>query len=249
MKAVATIAWREMRAFFLSPMAYVVLTAWLLWSGISFYLLAQYFAAQLASSPTDNPLSAFFGGTTLFFMPLLVFVPVLTMRLIAEERRSGTIEPLLTAPVGEGSIVMGKYLAAMSFWIAMWVPTTLYVWLTSRYGDVDLGTVGASYLGIFGIGLYYMAIGLLMSAVARNQIVAAVLTFLALGMLFALGLGEFVFPDEERRQLFGYLSIWGHMEAFAKGIVDTRYLVFDLTITVLALTWAILVLRARRWAA
>ena len=234
---------RETYAIFVSPMAYVMLTAWLLFCGFTFWVLAQYHANQMGSAQ-DSPLTAFFGQTTLFYMPLLVFAPLITMRLLAEERNRGTIETLMTAPVSEAQVVIGKYLAALLFWVAMWVPTGLYVWLTSRYGDVDLGAIGTSYLGIFGIGVYYLAIGVLMSAVSRNQIVSAVLTFLALSSLFVLGLGQFVFGDEQR-ELFAYVSIWGHMEAFSRGIVDTRFVTFDLSIAALAITLAVGALRSR----
>ena len=239
MRPAWTIAKREIVAFFVSPMAYVVLLVWLLWCGASFYLLSVHYASNPSQSPTDTLLTMFFGGTTLFYMPFLVFVPVLTMRLLAEEQRSGTIELLLTAPVTDASVIFGKYIAALAFWLFLWVPTLMYVWLTSRYGDVDLGTVAATYLGIFGIGLYYMAIGLLMSAIAKHQIVAAILTFLVLGMLFLLGLGEFVFTDEETRRVFSYFSLWGHMAAFSKGIVDTRYVVYDVSVAITALFLAV----------
>jgi ABC-2 type transport system permease protein len=245
MRATWTICKREVFAFFASPLAYVVMTVWLLIDGYSFYLLARWFAANpLQASASDNLVGAFFGQTTLFFLPPLVFVPVITMRLLAEERARGTIETLMTAPVGDASIVLGKYLAAMVMWIALWVPTLLYVWLASRYGAVDLGVVATSYLGVLGIGAYYMAIGTLMSAIAKNQIVAAILTFAVLCGLFILGLG--VFLGEEYREILGYISIWTHMEAFSKGILDSRYLVFDATMAALALTLAVAVLSARR---
>lgn len=245
MRATWTICKREVFAFFASPLAYVVMTVWLLIDGYSFYLLARWFAANpLQASASDNLVGAFFGQTTLFFLPPLVFVPVITMRLLAEERARGTIETLMTAPVGDASIVLGKYLAAMVMWIALWVPTLLYVWLASRYGSVDLGVVATSYLGVLGIGAYYMAIGTLMSAIAKNQIVAAILTFAVLCGLFILGLG--VFLGEEYREILGYISIWTHMEAFSKGILDSRYLVFDATMAALALTLAVAVLSARR---
>ena len=245
MRATWTICKREVFAFFASPLAYVVMTVWLLIDGYSFYLLARWFAANpLQASASDNLVGAFFGQTTLFFLPPLVFVPVITMRLLAEERARGTIETLMTAPVGDASIVLGKYLAAMVMWIALWVPTLLYVWLASRYGAVDMGVVATSYLGVLGIGAYYMAIGTLMSAIAKNQIVAAILTFAVLCGLFILGLG--VFLGEEYREILGYISIWTHMEAFSKGILDSRYLVFDATMATLALTLAVAVLSARR---
>ena len=246
MKATWTILKRELYAFFVSPMAYVILTTWLLWCGITFWMLASYFANQsFGAGPQDTPLTAFFGGTTLFYLPVLVYVPLLTMRLLAEERSRGTIELLMTAPVRSASVVLGKYLAALVFWCALWVPTLFYVYLTSRFGDVDLGTVASSYLGILGLGAYYLAIGLAMSAIARNQLVAAVLTFFLLGSLFVLGLGQYVFGDEHR-DLFTYVSVWGHMESFSRGVVDSRYLVFDTTLAALGVLFAIGVLEARR---
>ncbi|MCA9609463.1 MAG: ABC transporter permease subunit [Myxococcales bacterium] len=244
--AIWTIFKREVYAFFVSPMAYVLLTGWLLFCGLTFWMLAGYYAGQpLGGSAQDSPLTAFFGQTTLFYLPMLVFVPLVTMRLLAEERNRGTIETLMTAPVSEVSVVLGKYLAAIVFWLAMWVPTLLYVWLTSRYGDVDMGAIGTSYLGVFGIGVYYLAIGVLMSAISPNQLVSAILTFLALAGLFVVGLGQYVF-GEEYRELFAYLSIWGHMEAFSRGVVDTRYLVFDLTLAGVSLSLAVGALQARR---
>jgi ABC-2 type transport system permease protein len=250
MTAVWTIAKREVLSFFVSPIAYVVLTVWLLISGGWFYFLAQAFAMQPPTgSATANPLNAFFGGTTLFYLPLLVFAPILTMRLLAEERHTGTLEPLLTAPVTEVAVVLGKYLAALLFWVALWAPTLFYVWISSQTGEgvIDPGTIGATYVGILGIGAYYMAIGLLMSALARNQIVAAVLTFLVLGGLFVLGLAEFLDLGETQRMIFSHISLWSHMEAFSKGIVDTRYLVFDLSLAAAAVFLSVRALQAHRW--
>lgn len=246
MRAIWTILKREVYSFFLSPLAYVVLTVWLLIGGYSFFSIARWFAANPFNvSASENLLSAFFGETMLFYLPILFFVPVFTMRLLAEEHSRGTIETLMTAPVSDVSIVLGKYFAAVIVWVALWMPTLLYVWLASQYGTVDLGMVGAGYLGVLGVGAYYMAIGTLMSAIAKNQIVAAILTFLALCGLFLAGLGIYIF-GEEYRDFFAYISIWGHMEAFSKGIVDLRYLVFDVSVAALAVTLAIGVLSARR---
>jgi ABC-2 type transport system permease protein len=132
--AVLTIARREVLSFFVSPIAYVVLTVWLLFFGIVFCLLAMFFGTQPPGSGA-NLLQAFFGGTTFFYLPLLIFPPLLTMRLLAEERSSGTIEALMTAPVTELQIVLGKYLAALVFWTTLWLPTLSIVWLASRTGE------------------------------------------------------------------------------------------------------------------
>jgi ABC-2 type transport system permease protein len=245
MKALV-IARREIESYFLSPVAYVVTVVWLVWCGLQFYLLAGVFASAPSLSASANPLSAFFGGSVLFFIPLLVFAPVLTMRLLAEERHTGTLEPLLTAPVTPADVVLGKYLAALLFWVCLWLPTGMYVWITSQFGRIDLGAVLASYIGVLGIGLYYMAIGLAMSALAKNQIVAALLTFMLLSGLFAVGLLGFVDTFSEQRDAIDYISLWGHMQSFSKGIVDTRFLVFDLTMAALFVYLAWRALDGRR---
>jgi ABC-2 type transport system permease protein len=244
-RAAFIIAKREIGSWFASPVAYVVLTAWVLICGISYYYLASYFAQNPATGGSDNPLTSFFGGTMLFYLPFLVMVPVLTMRLVAEETRSGSLESLLTAPVSSTSVILGKYAAALVFWGALWVPTILYVWITSRYGDVDLGAVMASYVGVMGIGVQTMAVGLLMSAIAPNQIIAAVLTFLATMTFFVLGIGQFIFFDTAR-ELLEYISVWNHMSDFSRGVVDTRHLVFDVSIAAFALFLAQRRLEARR---
>lgn len=250
MSGTLTVARRELLSFFVSPIAYVVATVWLLFFGFVFYLLASFFAAQPAGSGT-NLLEAFFGGTTLFYLPLLIFAPVLTMRLLAEERSSGTLEALLTAPITEVQIVLGKFFAALAFWVVLWLPTLSYVWLAARTGKdvVDMGAIGATYLGLFCIGAFYMAVGLLMSAVSPNQIVAAMLTFLVLGGLFVIGLAGYATLDDDKRALFEYVGLWTQMSAFAKGIVDTRYLVYDLSLAALALFLCVGVLQANRWQA
>ena len=247
MKGAWVVMRRELVSFFFSPLAYVVLTAWLVWNGATFQVLTEFYARNAVTSGAATPLSAFFGGSSLFFIPLLVFVPVLTMRLIAGERHSGTIEPLMTAPVSDTAIVLGKYGAALVMWCVLWMPTALYAYIMSQHGSVDWGAVGASYFGILLLGSYFMAIGMLTSVVAPNQIIAAVLAFVALGLLFTVGVGEFVF-DGRVREICRYLSMWGHMQSFSKGVVDTRYLAFDLSVVVFAVGMSIAVMKSRRYA-
>ncbi len=247
MRGTWTITRRELTSFFVSPLAYVVLTSWLVWNGVVFWVLSEFYARNAVASGAASPLSAFFGGSSLFFIPLMVFVPVLTMRLLAGEKQSGTIESLMTAPVSETAIVVGKYVAALAIWIVLWAPTAVYAWIMSQHGSVDWGATVASYFGIFVLGAYFMAVGLLMSALAPNQIIAAVLSFVALGVLFAVGIGEFVF-DGTVREVCAYLSMWSHMQSFSRGVVDTRYLVFDSSVALWAIGLSIGALKARRYA-
>jgi len=248
MMAVLTIARREILSFFVSSVAYVVLTVWLLFFGIVFCLLAMFFGSQPPGTG-GNLLQAFFGGTTFFYLPLLIFAPTITMRLLAEERSSGTIESLMTAPVSEVQIVLGKYLAAMTFWVVLWLPTLIYVWLAAGTGEnvVDMGAIAATYLGLFCIGIFYMAVGLFMSAVARTQIAAAMLTFMVLGGLFVVGLAAYATVDDERKAVFEYVGLWSQMASFSKGIVDTRFIVYDVSAACLALFMSVRVLQANRW--
>lgn len=246
MNGLLAIAKREIHGFFVLPIAYIVLTVWLLYFGLVFSIMADLFSA----SPTGAGLmNAFFGGTVLFYLPLLVFAPVLTMRLLAEERSAGTLEPLLTAPVSEWSVVLGKYAAALVFWITLWTPTVLYFWMIAGLSAdaIDLGAMAATYLGVLCIGLLYMAIGLLMSAISRTQIAAALLTFLVLGALFLFGLRAYATQDDAERALYEYLGVWTQMGTFAKGIVDTRFLAFDLSVAALAVFAAVRVLQSHRW--
>jgi len=236
---------RELGSFFVSPLAYVVLTSWLVWNGVVFWMLTEFYARNAVSSGASSPLSGFFGGSALFFIPLLVFVPVLTMRLVAAEKQTGTIETLMTAPVSEASVVVGKYGASILIWCVLWLPTLIYAWIMSQHGSVDWGATASSYLGIFCLGAYFMAVGLLMSVLAPTQIIAAVLSFVTLGVLFTVGIGEFVL-DGTAREVCAYLSMWGHMQSFSKGVIDTRYLVFDLSVAILAVGLSVGALKARK---
>lgn len=250
MMAIFTLAKREIYSFFISPIAYVVLLVWLISTGLQFYLLAEFFSTQpMGSGATANPLNAFFGGTTLFYLLLCIFVPIITMRLIAEEKSTGTLETLLSAPITEVSVALGKYFAAVCFWCALWAPTGIYVWLSAATGEdaVDFGVIASTYLGLFCIGLFYMAVGLLMSAISRNQIVAATLTFLVLALLFLLNLLVFIDSGDGAGAIFEYVGMWSQMEAFSKGVLDTRFIVYDISLTALCVFLTIRVLQANRW--
>ncbi len=236
---------RELRAYFFSPLAYVVAALMLVINGLVFWLIVSYL--NRPGVQIGAPLELFFGQTLYFWLVLLFVAPVLTMRLLSEERRSGTIEVLMTAPVTEDGVVVGKYLAALLFYVFLWLPTLVYAGVLAVYGEVDWGPVAAGYLGVFGIGALFLAVGVLASALTRSQLVAAVLTFALLVPLFTFGLLEQLFNDETLRQAFSYLNLWQHMEEFGKGIVDTRRLVYYLSATVLFLFLAARALEQRKW--
>lgn len=236
---------RELRAFFFSPLAYTVLTLLLLVNGFVFWIIVSFLTDPRAQ--IGAPLEYFFGGTVFFWLVLLFVTPVLTMRLLAEERRSGTIEVLMTAPVTEAQVVVGKYLAALVFYVVLWLPTLVYALIIEQYSEVDWGPVLSGYLGVLGIGALFLAIGVLASAFSRSQLVAALLTFAILLPLFTFGLLENLFNNETVKQVFSFLNLWQHMEDFGKGIVDTRRLVYYLSTTVFLLFLAARTLAVKKW--
>lgn len=238
---------RELFAYFVTPLAYVLILAFVFWQGLHFYLLVRSFAGAAEASIDQGPVQAFFGGDVFYYLPLILICPAITMRLFAEERRSGTVETLLTAPVGTTGVVLAKFAAAMVAYAAMWAPTFLYLVIMKRGGDIDWRVVGTSYLGVFGVGAQYVALGTMMSAVARTQLIALILSAIVILGFFLLGLGEFVLDDGPARELCAYVSVWSQMGELSKGIVDSRRLVLDGTLVAFPLFVTTRLVDAWRW--
>jgi len=187
-----------------------------------------------------------FGGTIFFWLYLLFVVPVITMRLLAEERRTGTLEVLLTSPISEGQVVIGKFLAGFVFYLFLWLPTWVYVAILASHAKIDFGPVWTGYLGIALLGLLFLSVGLLTSALVRNQIIAAILAFAVLVVVFSVGLVENLASGAALKGALGYMNLWSHMDDFAKGIVDSRHVVYDLSLTGLFLFLATKALEASK---
>jgi ABC-2 type transport system permease protein len=239
---------RELFAFFVTPLAWVLIAVFLVVQGMHFFLLVDHFARSPDLSGDETPMSAFFGNTVLLYLVLFVLVPPMTMRLFAEERRSGTVESLMTAPVSSAAVVLAKYAAALTTYVAMWLPTGLYLVILQRTGALDWHTAASAYTGILLVGAGYLSLGLCASALTRSQFLAMVWTALILLVLFILGVGEFVTREgTTMHEVCGYVSVWAHMNDFASGIVDSRRLVFYGTLTVLPLFVATRAVDAWRW--
>jgi ABC-2 type transport system permease protein len=236
---------RELRAYFLSPLAYVVAALLLVVNGLTFGVILSFLNDP--RSGIGAPLELFFGQTLYFWLVLLFVTPVLTMRLLSEERRSGTIETLMTAPINEIQVVVGKFLAAFVFYAFLWAPTLSYAGILAYYDRVDWGPVASGYVGILGIGAVFLSIGLLATALTRSQLVAAILTFALLIPVFTFGLLEMLANGEAAKTVLGYLNLWQHMDELSKGIVDTRHLVYYASTTVFFLFLAARALAARKW--
>jgi ABC-2 type transport system permease protein len=235
---------RELRGYFLSPIYYVVLFFLLAVDGIVFSFIATILSQP--GQPPGRPFDIFFGSFP-FWLVILFLLPVITMRLVAEERRSGSIEVLMTAPVSEGQVVAGKFFAAVAFWIALWLPTVLYAMLLEWNGEVDWGTLGAGYLGVLLRGAFLLAIGIMASALTRNQILAAVAAFSISMVIFIGGLVGTLVDQPWLQELIGYVSLIDHMDELQRGIVDTRRLVFYVSTTFFFLFVAARALEDRKW--
>jgi ABC-2 type transport system permease protein len=239
---------RELFAFFVTPLAWVLIVVFLVVQGMHFFLLVDHFARQPDMSGDETPLSAFFGNTVLLYLVLFVLVPPMTMRTFAEERRSGTIEMLMTAPVSSTAVVLAKYAAVLTTYVAMWLPTALYLVILGRTGELDWHAAASAYLGVFLVGAGYLALGLCASALTRSQFLSMVWTALVLLMLFIMGVGEFVTREgSSMHEVCAYVSVWSHMNDFASGIVDSRRLVFYGTLVALPLFVATRAVEAWKW--
>ncbi len=239
---------RELFAVFVTPLAWVLVTVFLLVQGMHFYLLVSFFADQAQVSSDQTPVQAFFGNTVLLYIVLFLLIPPITMRLFAEERRSGTIETLMTAPVSTTGVVLAKYASALVVYAFLWAPTLLYIVILRRTGDVDWHIVGSSYLGVFLVGAGYLSLGLLMSAMTKSQFLALVLTAMVILTLFILGVGEFITREGTLiHDVCSHVSVWAQMNDFASGVVDSRRVVFDCTLIVLPLFLTVRVVDAWRW--
>lgn len=223
MNAMLTIAKREVRAYFNSPLAYIFIAALLVSSGVFFFFVGGFFAANRAS------MRSYFG-----LMPVLlsVLLPALTMRLWAEERRQGTYETLVTLPFTEGQLVLGKHLAVMAVIaaaLALSLPVPLMVGL---FGRLDPGVVFAEYLGIALLASACAAIGQLVSSMARNQMSAFLATALLLvGLNLMYQLTIWLEMPSFLASLINWLSLGYRFGSFSRGVLDTRDLAYFLVIS------------------
>jgi ABC-2 type transport system permease protein len=246
MRKIWAIIRRELIAYFSSPLAYIVMTAFLLMQGYIFYLIVSFL--NNPQTPAMTPLRLFFGGTIFFWLFLLFVVPVITMRLIAEERRSGTIEVLLTSPVTEVQVVIGKFVAAIAFYAALWLPTAIYVLILRQHSEIDVGPVLSGYFGVFLLGFFFLAVGTFCSTLTNNQLIAAIIAFAAMVALFSIGLVEqLLMSSSVIKSALAQMNLWTQMDDFAKGIVDTRHVIYQLSGGVLFLFLAAKALEVKKW--
>ena len=239
MSKVLLLTRRELSAYFVSPIAYVAMVFFLLLSGILFG--SPWFGAFRPGQPAQLQ-SVFY----LVSFVLLLVIPALTMRSLAEERGSGTIESLLTAPVTDVQVVLAKFLGCWIFYLAILAPTLLYVVALAAFSSPDYGSILAGYLGLVLLGMMYVAIGILAPSLTRAQVIAFVVAFFPLLFLHLLGLFAGSMPSPWR-SIVRVAGTIAHCEDFNRGIVAATHIVYFLAITVYALFLTVKVLESRRW--
>lgn len=238
---------RELFSTFVTPVAWAMMVVFLFLQGLNFYMLVVHFTNQVEVAVDRGPVQWFFGETVLFYLPMLMLPPALTMRLFAEERRAGTIESLLTAPVSTTGVVLGKWTAAFVTYLITWAPTLLYMVVLRRAGEIDWRVVGACYLGVALIGAAFISVGTLMSSMTKSQFVALLASFAMVFGLFIIGIGEFVFDTGPVHDICSYVSVWSQMADFSKGLIDSRRVIFDLSLTAVPLFITVRAVDAWRW--
>jgi ABC-2 type transport system permease protein len=236
LRSIAAIAQRELKAYFVSPLGYVVTALVLAATGFLFALILVQ-SREASLRPAHSNLSVI----------LLFVMPFITMRLLAEEQRTGTIELLLTNPVREFEVVLGKFIGGLLFFCFMLVCTLFYPALIYALGGrPDVGPMVGGYLGLLLQGMAFLALGLVASSLTENQIIAAIMTFAALLVLWlADNFGQNI--GAPMSDIFRYLSVTQQFQDFPRGIVDTTHVVYFLSLVVGCLVLATLSVQSRRW--
>lgn len=245
---------KEVGSYFLSPVAYVVITIFLVLSGYFFYSSVAYYSLvsmQAIQNPymvsglnlTEGLISPFFANIGIIAM---LIIPMLTMRLFAEEKKSGTIELLFTYPLKDMDILLGKFFAATVVYLTPIAVTLVYILFIRSMAELPVGPILAGYLGLILMGEAFIALGILISSTTENQIVAAIITFGLLLLLWVIGwAASFAGP------LFGKIlteiSLVKHFQNFSKGVIDIKDVIFYLAFTFYGLFLTCRVLESKRW--
>lgn len=235
MSATLAITKRELRTYFNSPVAYIVVTV--------FMLLAGYLFFNTLFIEKQAEMRGYFGLAPMLFT---FIIPAMTMRLIAEEKGSGTLELLITMPVRDWEVVVGKFLAALGLLTVLLALTLVYAITLASIGPVDNGPTFGGYLGLLLMGGAYVAIGVMASSFTRNQIVAFILAFAISFALYLFGRIVQIVP-ESLQPVVAFLSMDAHFESISRGVIDSRDVIYYLSVMAVSLVIATVSLESRRW--
>ena len=253
MRNILAIANKELRAYFTSPIAYIVIGFFALLYGFFFIAIMQYFVRQSMQAGLMQGAQSMNVNQQLirpllqnFLVVNLFLLPMVTMRTYSEEKRSGTIELLLTSPITDFEIVMGKFLGAMGLYAAMLAVTIPHLAILYLFGRPEWKPIVTSYVGLLLFGGCFVAVGLFISSLSKNQIVAGSVTFVIFLLLWVINwIGSFLGPTGDK--LATYLSIVDHFDDFTKGVIDTTHLVYYLSFITFGLFLTAKSVESERW--
>lgn len=251
MRTFLTLLGRELKSYFYSPIAYVVIFFFLIATGFNFYSGVMFLNRSEAEVTVVE--AAF--NTVLFWFPFILIFPLITMRTYSDEFRMGTFETVTTAPVQDWQVVLAKFFGAFLFYCILWAPSFSYFvafqMITGKQAAIAAGAYGGSYLLLALLGMFYISIGCLASALTTEQINAAVMTFVAIFGVFIGGLITFIFnvTNPLLRDVISYVSAIEHMADFSRGLIDSRPITWYLTMTALILFVNFQVFQYRKWKA
>ena len=250
MSVFLTLLKRELRSFFYSPVAYVVLALVMVINGFSF----RAAVAVLETGPQPGSIVTITFSSYWFWLSYFFIFPLLTMRLFAEDRKLGTFETLFTAPVRTWQVVWSKYLAAVVLYCLIWVPSLcnfyIFNWMTGDAAEIPVGALYGTYLLLFFMGLFNLAVGCFASALTSNQIVAAVLSFTVSVLHYLVGMFVLYFGrriPEKFVDLVYYIASQEHIKVFTHGLLDTRPLAYYASLAVVFIVLTHHVIEFRRW--
>jgi len=253
MSNILAIAQKELKAYFASPIAYVIIGLFALVFGFFFYIGVAYFVQQsmqmmgMQGGPTQNVNEAVIRGLFLNASVILLFVlPMITMRTYSEEKRSGTIELLLTSPLTDWQIILGKFLGAMGLYATMLAVTFVHMGVLFALGNPEWKPVATSYLGLLLMGGTFIAIGLLISSFTKNQIIAVMGTFAVVLLGWIVNWAS-TLAGPTGREVLDYLGITNHLEDFTRGIIDTKHVIYYLSLITFALFLTARSVDSERW--
>lgn len=253
MRNILAIAGKELRGYFASPIGYVLVGFYALLFGWFFYTLVAFFERQSMQMAMGGP-----GGSMnlnqMLVAPLLMnatvimllVFPLITMRTYAEEKRSGTIELLLTSPLTDWQIILGKFLGALALYAVMLGVTLVHMAILFVFGNPEWKPIATGYLGLLLMGGSFLSLGLFISSLTRNQIVAGMITFSVFLLLWVVNwVSTFVGPTLQT--VLNYLSITEHFDDFAKGIIDTKHVIYYLSVIATGLFLTMKAVDSERW--
>jgi ABC-2 type transport system permease protein len=248
---VLAIAGKELRSYFASPMGYIIIGLFVLLFGMFFYVYLTMFAENSqrmamggnTANVNEQLIRGVFHNAAIV---ILFLMPMVTMRTYSEEKRSGTIELLLTSPITDVQIILGKFLGAMGLFAAMLAVSAIDIAILFRLGNPEWKPVVTGYLGLLLMGGCFLSVGLLISSMTKNQIVAGMMTFAVFLVLWIVNwFGESAGPWG--RPILDYLSITEHLDDFTKGIIDTKHVVYYLSFITFGLFLTAKSVDSERW--